>query len=378
MDPLGSNLRGVTRRDSEAEVRVKPGSLQRATRDDQRNIISFLTLREAVRLMLTSADMQGLIHADPWFRQDDLYRSLDKMGLGGLARTMQSLESELSGLHPDEAVPMQLTAGCCCGLLLARTAARAAQSAEQTRLAEVRGVEGQMAQVEARLQAFEPQIEQVVFHHVSERLHRPGLGLDKAALSAAITVPDRARAAGRGQASSALAAGIKSGDAAQVRLAVRKFLGLPAAWMSSARKLDRLMQHLSGPLDDLAQAGCGTMSYEMRQYGVIMAAVDEIVSAGVFSGPEEMVLASKLADICRSAMGGYYKNPALVASILLGVHASTGRPELKHSCLAAIGEPWHGGLPGFVDFASGELLRWRSEALEWADGVVEQLEALKP
>jgi hypothetical protein len=382
--------------------------IERAAPDAQRKIVEFLTLRDAIRLMLASTGLHDLVQADPWFRQDDLLRSLQELGLNELADSMQSLQAEIARLQlqggrpallphgagpgrhvqpgtfvagalPEAAVLGVLFADYCCNLLLARSATKTARADERARLAEVRDKEALLAQAAERLQGFEPQIERVVFHYVSERLERPRLGHDLGATATGLAASATGQAAavpadGRGILNHA----IENGDVAQVRLLVRKLLRLPEAMMPSARKLDRLVLQAQGPLEFFGQHMCGFLKRpEQRQYEAITACADEIVSAGIFSSLEELKLMSKLADICRSAMSSDYINPAVAASILLGVSESSASPELKQTCLAAMGGSWHGGVAGFVDFVSEELLRYRRRAPEWVNDLVARLQGIK-
>ena len=103
----------------------------------------------------------------------------------------------------------------------------------------------------------------------------------------------------------------------------------------------------------------------------------EIGSASFFDPPEEMKLMSKLADICRNAMSSDHKNPAVAASIILGINESSASPEFKQTCLAAIGESWHGGVGGFVDFVSSEMSRYERRAPEWVNDLVARLQVVK-
>jgi hypothetical protein len=379
--------------------------IERAAPDAQRKIVEFLTLRDAIRLMLASTGLHDLVQADPWFRQDDLLRSLQELGLNELADSMQSLQAEIARLQlqggrpallphgagpgrhvqpgtfvagalPEAAVLGVLFADYCCNLLLARSATKTARVDEQARQAEVRGKEAQLAQATQRLQAFEPQIEQVVFHYVSERLERPRLGHDLAAATIVNVESASAEVAAVPEdIRSKLNKAIKDGNTALARLGVRQYLCLPASLMSSAAKLDRLVLQPGGPLEYPGVHRCGFLNEEKMQYESLMACTDEIVSSGTFMPSDEVKLCAKLAEICRGVMRT--NNPAVAASILLGVHESSAIPQLKQACLAAIGDTWHSGLDGFVDSVSKDLVRYKRGAPEWVNSVTIRLLTVK-
>ena len=111
------------------------------------------------------------------------------------------------------------------------------------------------------------------------------------------------------------------------------------------------------------------------QYESLMACTDEIVSSGIFMPSDEVKLCAKLAEICRGVMRT--NNPAVAASILLGVHESSAIPQLKQACLAAIGDTWHSGLDGFVDSVSKDLVRYKRGAPEWVNSVMTRLLTVK-
>jgi len=388
------------------QPRLPLAPIERAAPDAQRKIVEFLTLRDAIRLMMTSTGLHHLIQADPWFRQDDLLRSLEALGLNELVDSMQSLEAEIfrlelkssqpalplqhlpnsnrrvrpctfvAGALPEAAVLGILFADYCCNMLLARSATKATQADERATQADVRGKEAQMARVATRLRAFEPQIERVVIHYVEEHLERPRLGHDLAAATTVNVESASAEVAAVPEdIRSKLNKAIKDGNVALARLVVRQYLRLPASLMSSAAKLDRLVLQPGGPLEYFGVHRCGFLNEEKMQYESLMACTDEIVSSGIFMPSDEVKLCAKLAEICRGVMRT--NNPAVAASILLGVHESSAIPQLKQACLAAIGDTWHSGLDGFVDSVSKDLVRYKRGAPEWVNSVMTRLLTVK-
>ena len=438
----GSDLRGLARRSSVADVTVRltgdasirqasgiasmgtdfnaPGAaarssplcvvrqprlplapLQRATLEDQRGVVRFLTVNDAISLMRAATDLHDLVSADLWFRQDELLRPLQESGYRELVERLQFLEADIlklqlrsshpamldqhafnsgslvrpatitAGALPDVVVLGILFADYCCRSLMARSVTRVRQVNEQAVQRELQEKDAEKLQVEAALGVLEPKVEGVVFHYVSERLNNPRLGRPANADAAA------QEPAGRDGTHLRLHNAIRSGNAELVRAGLRKFLSLPERFMPNTRKFARLIpRQAMSPLQAFGQHRCGSLSpLERRQYQCILVCVNEIVGAECFSPSDQMELRVKLVELCRGAIG--YGNPATAAHILLGIQESTAGPAFKLSLLAAIGDPWHGELAGFVDLVSAQLGVHTGQAPEWVNGVIERLQHLK-
>ncbi|CAN5753206.1 hypothetical protein BH11PSE7_BH11PSE7_37770 [soil metagenome] len=382
------------------QPRLPLAPLQRATLYDQRNIVEFLTLKEAIALMQASSDLHHLIHADPWFDPHDLLDSLHKLGPGQMVHRMQTLEAEIARLQlqapraaslppadpslrvhsstfvagalPEAVVLGVLFAHYCHNLLLARSATKAAQADERSRQAEVRCKEAQLEQIATGLQALEPQIERLVFHHVSERMERPRLGHELAATALTRSASASSQAAeGMEDIRGRLNQAIQNADVSRARLMVRTFLSLPADVMPATRKLHRLVLQPDGPLEYFSQHCHGFLGQERTRHDAIMGCVDEIVSCGALAATEQMKLRAKLAEICADALDN--SNPAAAASVLLGVCESSAPTAFKLAFLAVIGGSGRGTSASVIDTVSTQLLRYRHGAPGWVDDVIARL-----
>lgn len=380
--------------------------LQSVTLYDKRNIAEFLTFVEAIALMLASRDMHQAIKADPWLRLDEMSALFDRLGCIQLARTIQSIDAEISelqlqlgpstmmtGTQPDAAKPSITFAGH--SFRLPRSlATKALQSKEKSRQAELRERESEKAALKAQLaksmQALEPDIEGVVFHFASERLKgpRPVKGPDAAAQ--AISPPDKT---GRKFHKAIDKGNVDKGDVELLRAGLREFLSLPARLMPNARKVAWLREPQGMcTLEFFGQYPCGRLSRrEQGQYQAIMAYVDEIVSSQYLSPSEKRQVCVRLElsrldqsgveklvelDVVRHAVS--HNNPAVAASILLGIHDSSAEPELKQYLLAAVAASWDGGLAKCVDEVSALLGPYEKRALNWIKGLIARLESMKP
>ena len=391
--------------------------LQLVTQYQKRSIAGFLTFTEATSLMLISKDMHRAIQADPLLRLDEISPAFERLGCNGLLGRIQSAEAEISRYHPNggqpaarlqpapeskqQPAPPMLTAGaptasepggvapkpvvqagpCPCSTCLAREGA-----GETSRLAkQLHEIETQKAQLTSQLEALEPGMEGVVFHFVAERMKgpRPVRAADAVAQT---MVPTKERY-GR------LHKAIEDGEVEMVRAGLREFLSLSPALMSNSRKVAWLRE--PGGMCTLEIVGrrcCGTLKVpERRCCEAVAAYVDEIVSSNYLLPSEKMQLCVKLErarpdphsgamnvvelDIVRHAIRS--SNPAVAASILLGIHNSSADAALKQCLLAAIAASWDGGLATCVDSVSQSLRRYAHRAPEWVDGMVVGLESVK-
>jgi hypothetical protein len=333
-------------------------ALQCVTFYDKRNIAEFLTFTDAIALMLASTDMHRAIQAKPEFRLQQLLqalsRSFESMGCDDWLQQIRSLDAEIlkrqAGgdqpfaphsqapgssrlLRPDThmtgALPHAASLGIifadyCCKLMLARSATQTLQANERSRLAGLEALESERSRYAFELRAFERPMEDLVFHFAAERQNGPdpqgadqGVGAGQLAIDPQVMDRELIDAVGRG-------------DVAWVRAGLREFLSLPPLLMPSARKLARLVLQPGGPLQFFGQHVCGYLRpLERRQYEAIMACVDEIFSAEIFSAAEQAKLRAKLAGIVRARSGN--EQPAVVASLLDGISSlkfSSQRDEL--------------------------------------------------
>lgn len=371
--------------------------IQRVTLYDKRNIAGCLTFVEAISLMLASRDMHLAIHADPRLRLDEIWAAFDALGCSQLARTIQSIDAEISalqrqlggavmsGAQPEAAIPSITFAGH--SFRLPRSlATKALQSKEKSRQAEAREQESekvaQKAHLATELAAFEPDIENVVFHFVSERLEgRPVKPLDTTAQAMVPSTEQHGR----------LHRAIRDGEVRLVRAGLRKLLSLPARYMPNARKVAWLREPQGRcTLEFFGQHHCGTLKpLELRQYEAIMAYVSEIVSSQFLSLSEKSELCVKLNLVRRDELDGLNKaveldmfrhalrnNPAVAASILLGIHESSAESHLKQSLLAGIAASWDGRLSNCVDRVSDSLQPYAHRAPDWVNGVIARLKSM--
>ncbi|MBC7437543.1 MAG: hypothetical protein H7332_15925 [Bdellovibrionales bacterium] len=283
---------------------------------------------------------------------------------GSLLRTSTLMTATL----PHAAILGIVLADCCFNLMQARTAGKALQAKERARLAEVHAVEMQTNQCTTALKSLEQNVEDVVFHLASVRqtLAPQGreAGLDQQPAEAQRAIARQ------------LLGAIGQGDVERVRTGLREMLSLPPLLMPSGRKLARLIPAQGGPLEFFGPYRCGPLKpLEQRQYEALVACVAEVTSADCFSPSEQVQLASKLKTVFRDAMAN--DNPAVAACMLLGVQECSANPEVKHFFLANIGEPWHGGLAGSVDFLSEMLRRYSRRAPEWIAGMLERLAVVR-
>jgi hypothetical protein len=377
--------------------------LQLVTQYQKRSIAGCLTFTEATSLMLTSKDMHRAIHADPLLRLDEISPAFERLGCNGLLGRIQSAEAEIARLQPapeskQQPAPPMPAAGAQTGsepggakwFKQARArAAHALQGKERARQAEaekhLHEIETQKAQLTSQLEALEPGMEGVVLHFVAERMKGPR-PLRAADAVAQTMVPTKERY-GR------LHKAIEDGEVETVRAGLRELLSLSPALMSNSRKIAWLRE--PGGMCTLEIVGrrcCGTLKApERRCFDAVAAYVEEIVSSNYLLPSEKMQLCVKLEragpdphsgamtvvelDIVRHAMRS--SNPAVAASILLGIHNSSADAALKQSLLAAIAASWDGGLATCVDCVTQSLRNYAHRAPEWVDGMVAGLQSVK-
>jgi hypothetical protein len=187
---------------------------------------------------------------------------------------------------------------------------------------------------------------------------------------------------------------IDKGDVKLVRAGLREFLSLSPRLMPNVRKVAWLREPQGiCTLEFFGQYPCGRLSpLERRQYEAIMGYVDEIVVSKYTSLSEKVQLCVKLARVRIDPDSGVEKldeldvvahaasnnNPAVAASILLGIHDSSAELELKQFLLAEIAASWDGGLENCVDCVSDLLRPYEQRAPDWVNGVIARLKSMKP
>jgi hypothetical protein len=390
------------------QPRLPLSPLERVTFYDKRRVAEFLPFAGAISLMLASKELHDAIQDDPLLRLDEISASFRKLGCNGLLQSIQSLEADISILRqllaPHEHVPesrWQLRSGMavaasipgpamlgisfaqyCCNLHAARSAARLAQTTQRSTQAEVRAKEAQVALCAAALQPFESGFEEVVFHFASERIKGPRQGKAPDAARQEVQTPDvtAQELAHRHGLHGRLQNGLYKADVELVRAGMREFLSLPARLVPNDRKVIWLREAKGvGILQFFGRNRCGQLKEpEQRRYEVITAYVDEIVSSPVLTPSEKAQLCVNLGergDIFRHAL--YHDNPAVAASVLLGILESSAGTELKQFLLGPVGDSWHGGLSGLMDGVIGLLGRSQPLAPDWVDGVIARLQSVK-
>jgi hypothetical protein len=393
--------------------------LQRVTLYDKRNIAECLTFTEAIWLMLASKDMHFAIRADPLLRLDEISPSFERLGCNELVRELQAIEMELSRLrmapgphasHPEQVLgstrlagPGAIMAGAPADAVFlsftiaghafqirrspgrkARDAMQSSRQARERAQVDIHKKEAEKARFGAKLQTLEPAIEELAFHFATERRKgpRPFTASDTAAHPMATP----------GGMHSRLHRALDEGDVDMVRTGLREFLSLPALLMPSFRKVAWLLEPQGRcTLEDFGQRCCGTLKpLERRQYDALTAYVDEIVSSDTLSAPEKWQLCVKLELVKQDRPGGVNKpveldivkhalgrnNPAVAASILLGIHESSAEQQTKQFLLAGIAASWQGDLGNCVDRVINSLKRYEHRAPDWVADVIGRLKSI--
>jgi len=167
---------------------------------------------------------------------------------------------------------------------------------------------------------------------------------------------------------------LRDGNALLVRAGLREFLALPQALMPNAQKVEWLRSPLgTGMLESFGRHLCGTFKVpELQHYEAIHAYVQEIVSSPYLSAidKQELCITPGGLDIVGHCLTSH--NPAVAASIILGIHESSASPLLKRQLFSAMGVGWArplGRIDGVIT-----ALGWRSNhAPDWVGGMLERL-----
>jgi hypothetical protein len=354
---------------------------------DKRRTAEFLTFTEAISLMLACTDMHRAIKDDPLLRLDEISLSFQALGCYELARSIQTIEAEISELQRQAGVmagtPADLAKRSISFAGLSFQIRRSPKAQQAARQAQERETKAQGAQLTAWREALEPVVEDLVFHFASERMKGPRLP----GAAAQMYAPP-AKIARR------LHDAIDKGDAELVRAGLREFLSLPERLMPNARKVAWLREPQGTcTLEFFGQYRCDRLlPSERRQYEAIMAYVDEIVISNYLSPFEKRQLIVKLERVRIDPLSGAetldeldivahaasHNNPAVAASILLGIHGSRADPELKQFLLSEIAASWKGGLGKCVERVAELLAKFHPLAPDWVDDVIARLKSMRP
>lgn len=372
--------------------------LERVAQYQLWSIAELLTFIDVTSMTLTSKGLHLAIKAHPHLRLDEIpaafERALEQLGCNVLLRNIRLAEAEISLLsnegqpaarleHEPESkhqpgAPM-LTTGAPAdseraGVGLARQfrlallrAAQAGHGKERARQAEaaekhLRDIRAQKTLLTSKLKALEPGIEDIVFHFAS--LVQIPIADVADAVAAQTVAPERVRFS--------LHKAIEDGAVETVRPGLRKMLSLPPLLMPRERKLAWLQQQGASTLESSARRCCGILPPgERRHYEAITAFVDEIMSSAHLEpdGKRQLIKLDLVPFALRQS------NPAFAASMLVGVHASSAAPDLKHSLLTSIAGS-RDELVRLADSISGSLNRYAHLAPGWVARLVADLNSV--
>ncbi len=352
-------------------------TLQKAAPDAQRNIATFLTLREAIWLMLVSKQIHSAIRRDPSLNLDEIIGSFSHLYSG-----IQTTQAELSAvklirLSPEESV-LKVTLAGVQFKVSKRFATKARQEKEKQEKAEaIEKSETRKFKLMAELNELEAQVEPLWFHFVSGHIKRTGTAEYSEA-----TVHEQA-AKPQEKIQCRLHTAINNGDPERVRTELHEFLSVPTQLMPNAKKLAKLCEvPQQDTLKVIGQRWCGTLELtERRQYDAIMAYVGEVAGSKYLSPGEKAELCltrESIApdhDLVRHAMR--CSNPAFAASILLGIHECSAERDHKRYLLAAIAAAWDGGLANCIDNICDSLGRFEHRSPEWVTGRIARLKSMQ-
>jgi hypothetical protein len=170
---------------------------------------------------------------------------------------------------------------------------------------------------------------------------------------------------------------IVKGDPVLVRTAVFVYLGFPGP-LSLAQKQSSLSRtNQTCLLDMLGNYRCGTLTAnERRRYEAVEAYVSEFVGSTCLTNAAKSELIVQM-DLVPHAMRN--NNPAMAASVLLGVHDSRAEAELRTSLLTAIAGLKAGGLDAYIDEVACDLDRYgqaSAQSRAWVTVRVARLKAI--
>jgi hypothetical protein len=324
-------------------------TLQRRTPGEKRIIGGFLTATEAVRLMRASGDLYRAISTD------------NRLGFTHFSHEMQRVMHE----HPAPdlgALQTPLASGH--------------RSFSLKRLFVRRTKDGCRAgriEVDMRHER-ESAIEQTVFHFASQRLHA-------SQYSACASTTEFG----------ALNEAISNGNVELVHAGLREFLALPGHLFPGDRKLAWLRE-ANGMclLEFFGHSPCDVeQPAEQRRYEAIVAYVDEIVSSQYLTTQDKAQLCVKLElfrfddesaaeKFVQREMVSYamsHRNPAVAASILIGIHQSSADARVKRVLLEAAAQSWR-SLAECVMAVSTALAPHAVRQPGWVDGVRARLHGI--
>jgi hypothetical protein len=365
-----SNERPATLRASQWVAVSAPSPLQTVGVDGLQCILRFMHPTEiAALLMPVSRNMQSLIlKLYPLIRE--ISKSPQILEYSRLAACIRTTDQTIAQLTQADNTPPQESVGTFKRMQKAFTSrGKEKERAAEAAAARTAQRNSQIREKVRLTSALEDNAESVAFHIARERLKR--------------TQPDPPVLRSD---SSRLHQAINAGDSELVRTVVPVYLNLPAqlmsqrgkiAWLGNAKGVCTLVHFGGYPCSDPMDTP------ELRQYDAIHAYVASIVCSELLLRDQKSQLVVRLelpdidpVDSVRHAMDS--GNPAVAASILLGIHESGADDELRQWLLKIASASWkEGGLDQCVAFVSESLGRVSTRAPTWIGPVVARLDSMR-